>query len=115
MPKSIIMISKVNLECKIKEIPNKPWSPVEVARVKGYILRMALFHGEYHWHKHENEDEIFCVYKGSIIIQVKNQPNIRLNEGEIAVIPEGTFHCPKSSEPSYVLLFQSSSLDIRGD
>lgn len=108
------MIPTINLEDKIKQI-DKPWSPIEVARVKDQVVRMSLVKGEYHWHKHAGEDELFYVYKGSIIIQLKDQPDIALHEGEMAVIPKGVEHCPKSVEPSYVLFFEPYLLQTQGD
>ena len=108
------MIPLINLEAKIREI-NKPWSPIEVARVNDQVIRMALLEGEYHWHKHINEDELFYVYRGSIVVQLKGRPDISLHEGEMAVIPKGVEHCPKSLEPSYVLMFEPSVLKSRGD
>ncbi len=112
--KAIKMISVINLEEKIKQIKN-PWSPIEVARVNEQVVRMALVKGEFHWHKHTNEDELFYAYKGSIIIQLKDQPDITLHEGEMVVIPKGVEHCPKSDEPAYNLLFEPSILQTQGD
>lgn len=108
------MIPTINLEDKIKEI-DKPWSPIEVACVNDQVVRMALFDGEYPWHKHTNEDELFYVYRGSIVIQVSGHPNITLQEGEMAVIPKGVEHSPKSLDPSYVLMFEPYVLKSRGD
>lgn len=108
------MIPKINLENKIKEI-DKPWSPIEVARVNDYVIRMALFEGEYDWHKHTNEDELFYVYKGSIVIQLKDLPDIILHEGEMAVVPKGLEHCPKALKASYVLMFEPAVLKSKGD
>jgi mannose-6-phosphate isomerase-like protein (cupin superfamily) len=109
------MISKINLERKIRDISGTPWSPIDITRTNDQVVRMALLEGEFHWHKHTNEDELFYVFKGKIIIQLKNQPNISLREGEMVVIPKGTEHCPKSSEPSYVLLFEPFVLKTKGD
>jgi quercetin dioxygenase-like cupin family protein len=108
------MISTIRLEDRIREL-DKPWSPVEVARVNDQVVRMSLLEGEYHWHKHTNEDELFYVYRGSITIQLKNQPDITLHEGEMTVIPKGIEHCPKSAEPAYVLVFEPAVLRSRGD
>jgi quercetin dioxygenase-like cupin family protein len=108
------MISTINLEDKINEL-DKPWSPIEVARVNEQVVRMSLLEGEYHWHKHTNEDELFYVYKGSIVIQLKDQPDIALREGEMAVIPKGVEHRPRSAEPSYILVFEPAVLQSRGD
>ena len=108
------MISIINLEDKIKEI-DKPWSPIDVARVDDYVVRMALVGGEYHWHKHTNEDELFYVYRGSIVVQIRDQPDITLYEGQLAVVPKGMEHCPKSLEPSYILMFEPYVLQSQGD
>ncbi len=112
---SISMISVIGLRDKIKEIGGKPWSPVDVARVNDQVVRLSLLEGEFHWHKHTNEDELFYVVKGKIVIQLKDQPDITLGEGQMAVIPKGVEHCPKSSESSYVLLFEPYVLKTRGD
>jgi quercetin dioxygenase-like cupin family protein len=110
----IKMISTISLEDKVKEI-DQPWSPVEVARVNDQVVRMSLVKGEYHWHKHTNEDELFYVYKGKIVIQVKDQEDIVLHEGEMVVVPKGVEHCPKCIEPSYVLVFEPYVLKSGGD
>lgn len=109
------MSAKVSLEDKIVEIGGRPFSPVEVARLNDQIVRMSLCDGEFHWHKHVNEDELFFIYKGSIEIQYKDRPNVVLNDGEMAVVPKGVEHCPKSIDPSYVLLFEPYRLDTHGD
>ena len=108
------MISTINLGDIIKKL-DQAWSPLEVARVNDQVVRMSLVKGEYHWHKHTNEDELFYVYKGKIAIQLKDQKDIVLQKGEMVVIPKGVEHCPKSIEPSYVLVFEPYVLKSRGD
>ena len=76
----------INLEERAKEI-DKPWSPLEIARVNDQVVRLAKLQGEYHWHQHTNEDELFYVLNGNIVIQLKGQPDIALGEGEMAVVP----------------------------
>ena len=109
------MISIINLEDKIREIGGKPWSPVDIVIVNDQVIRLALLKGEFHWHKHTNEDELFYVIKGEIVIQLKDQPDITLKEGQMAVISKGIEHCPRSEESSYVLLFEPFVLQTRGD
>ena len=109
------MISAINLRDKIKEIGGKPWSPVDVARVNDQVVRLSLVEGEFHWHKHTNQDELFYILKGKLIIQLKDQPDITISEGQMAVIPKGVEHCPISTEPSYVLLFEPIKLQTHGD
>ena len=88
------MISVISLRDKIKEIGGKTWSPVDVAQVNDQVVRLSLLEGEFHWHNHTNEDELFYVVKGEIVIQLKDQP---------------------ACMPSYVLLFEPYVLKTQGD
>ena len=108
------MIPIVNLQDRMNQI-DRPWSPVDIARVNDQVVRMALLEGAYHWHKHTNEDELFYVLKGEIVIQVKGQPDVHLGDGEMAVIPKGVQHPPTSEGPSYILMFEPFALESRGD
>lgn len=110
------MIPKTDLEEKMKDIGEKPYQPVEVARVNDQVVRMAFCRGEYHWHKHTNEDELFYVLRGELTIQLREPySNITLRGGELTVIPKGVEHCPKSSVDTYVLVFEPYTLKSRGD
>lgn len=102
-----------NLEEAAKKI-TVPWSPIELAQVNDQVVRMAIFEGEYHWHVHENEDELFFVYKGEITIQLKGQSDLVLKSGEIGMVPKGIEHCPKSAGKSYVLMFEPNALKSAG-
>jgi mannose-6-phosphate isomerase-like protein (cupin superfamily) len=108
------MVVPINLEEKAEEI-DQPWSPVDVARVNDQVVRLAKIQGEFHWHKHTNEDELFYVLEGSIVVQLKDQADIVLDAGEMAVIPKGMEHCPKSEGVSCILLFEPYALVTRGD
>ena len=108
------MIAKVNVEGEVRKL-DKPWSPVDLAKVNNQVIRLARLEGEFHWHKHTDEDELFYVFKGEIVIQLRDQPNIRLKEGEMAVIPKNVEHCPKSIKTSYVLLFEPFVLKTKVD
>jgi mannose-6-phosphate isomerase-like protein (cupin superfamily) len=108
------MTQIVNLQDQMKQI-DAPWSPVDIARVNDQVVRMALIEGAYHWHRHNNEDELFCVLKGEIVIQVRDQPDVHLRDGEMAVIPKGVEHRPSSEGPSYILMFEPFALKSQGD
>ncbi len=108
------MISKIALKDKITEIAGRPWYPVDVARVNNQVVRMALCKGEYNWHKHEQEDELFYVLRGELTIQMKAPyENIALKEGELAVVPKGIEHCPISLMDTYILLFEPYVLNTK--
>jgi quercetin dioxygenase-like cupin family protein len=108
------MIPTTSLEQHIGKI-SEPWSPVTLARVNDQVVRLALFKGEYHWHRHTDEDELFYVCRGNIVIQLRDQPDIELREGEMAVVPKGVEHCPKAEDSAHVLMFEPASLQSRGD
>jgi mannose-6-phosphate isomerase-like protein (cupin superfamily) len=107
-------VARISLGEEVAKI-DKPWSPVEVARANDQVIRLAKIEGEYHWHKHSNEDELFYVLQGSIVIQLKDQSDVMLDEGEMAVVPKGVEHCPKSEGFSYILMFEPYSLKSAGD
>ncbi len=110
------MVPIINLENKIREIDGRPYYPIDVARVNEQVVRMALVRGEYHWHKHTNEDELFYVIRGKITIQMKPPySSITLGEGQMAVIPKEAEHCPTSEEDTYILMFEPFSLQSKGD
>ena len=99
---------------QIKQM-DKPWAPIEIARVNDQVIRLALFDGEFPMHKHSNADELFFVVKGRIVIRFKGKSAITLSEGQMTVVPKGVEHSPKSLEPSHVLMFEPQILNSRGD
>lgn len=110
------MISKIILKEKMSEIAGRPWEPIDVARVNDQVVRMAFCRGEYHWHKHTKEDELFYVLKGELTVQMKPpHSDVYLKKGEVLVVPKGVEHCPKSSTDTYILVFEPFVLKSHGD
>ncbi len=107
------MVSSFDLTGIIDSI-DEAWSPVDVAYVNDQVLRIALFHGSYHWHKHDDEDELFFVYRGGIRIELEEE-TVQLSEGQLCVIPKGVLHKPEADESSLVILFEPRELKSRGD
>jgi len=112
-PQDTPRINSVDIEAKCDEI-DEPWSPVDLATVNDQVVRMALFQGEYHWHRHE-EDELFYVYRGEVTIGTRGHPDVVLGPGEMAVVPRRVEHRPESAGPSYVLMFEPLLLKSKGD
>jgi quercetin dioxygenase-like cupin family protein len=109
------MILPIYLKEKMKEIEGKHCSPIVITHTNDQVVRMSYVNGEFHWHKHINQDELFYILKGKLEIQLKNRPNIVISEGEMVVIPKGIEHCPKSIEPTFILLFEPLSLQSNGN
>lgn len=108
------MDAVIKIEDEIRKI-KKPWSPIEIARVNDQVVRLAMFKGSYPMHKHDDEDELFHVIQGKITIRFESNQKIRLQQGEMAVIPKGMKHSPKSELTSFVLMFEPATLKSTGD
>ncbi len=104
---------KYNLDQVDRELGDKFWSPVDVARMNDWVLRAAAVQGEYHWHRHD-DDEFFLVYKGRIVIDTENGP-LALEEGEGAVIPKGMQHKPRAQARAVILMLEPARLKSAGD
>ena len=90
------------------------WSPCDIETIGNFVLRAAKFDGPYHWHKHDNADEMFIVFEGKIIIQTR-KGNFVLETGEGIKIPRGVEHCPVVTVRSMVMMFEQSGLESKGD
>ncbi len=98
------MIEKVNLAQKFSSFSDQ-WSPKIAGEVNDFHVKLAKLQGEFVWHQHENEDEMFLVVKGRLLIKLRDQ-DIVLNEGEFVVIPRGVEHLPVAEEEVHVVLFE---------
>lgn len=83
------------------------WHPNQIAVVDNMQVILAKLKGEFVWHSHENEDELFQVIKGTLYMQFRDKTEI-VKEGEIIVVPKGVEHnpCTKNNEEVHVLLFE---------
>ena len=109
------MFPIINLKDKIKEINGRPFYPIDIAKVNDQVVRIALIKGEYPWHTHANEDELFYVIQGKLTIQMKQYPDIILINGQMAVVPKGIEHRSVSDQDTYILMFEPYSLKSKGD
>lgn len=108
------MIQKVNLSQKFS-LFNDHWSPKLAGRVDHYAVKLVKVQGEFVWHHHDDEDELFLVTKGQLTIEVKDQPDIVLDAGEFVVIPKGVEHRPVAAEEVELLLFEREAIINTGN
>ncbi len=106
-------MEKVNLAEKFS-LFNEHWSPKIVSELNGHQVKLVKFQGEFVWHKHDVEDELFFVVKGSFIMELRNK-NIELNEGEFFIVPRGIEHKPVAEKEVWVMLFEPASTLNTGD
>lgn len=84
------------------------WSPGIVGELNGQHVKLAKFRGEFCWHQHDHEDELFLVIRGRIVIKLRDGEMV-LNEGEFGIIPKGVEHMPVAEEEAHILLFEPVS------
>ena len=102
-------MSVLNIQEKFKLFSDF-WSPKKIGELNGQQILLAKIKGEFIWHAHEHEDELFMIIKGSLMIEFRDK-TIELNEGEIYIIPKGVEHKPIAQEEVHVLL--SEPLEIK--
>ena len=90
------------------------WHPRIIAELNGQAVKIAKIKGEFEWHKHDNEDELFYVVKGEIKISLRDR-ELLLGEGEYVVIPKSVEHKPSSENESYILMFEPATTINTGD
>lgn len=105
-------MEKINLSDKFN-LFNEYWAPRIVGELNGQYVKLAKFKGEFVWHNHANEDELFLVIKGTLKIELKNK-SITLKEGEIYIVPKGVEHKPVADEEVHVLLLEPKSTEQTG-
>ena len=86
------------------------WYNQTLCKVDESVVRLGVVHGEYHWHKHENEDEFFFVVSGQLLIDVENDRCIDLTPGKSVVIPKGVMHRPRAPERTVILMVERAGI-----
>ena len=90
------------------------WSPKIIGQLNGQDVKLAKLQGEFVWHDHKEEDELFYIIKGTLKIEFRDKM-IELQEGDMLIIPKGVEHKPIAEEEVWVLLFEPSNIKHTGD
>ncbi|MNS94521.1 Cupin domain protein [compost metagenome] len=98
------MISKSNVQEKFLQI-NDYWNPRISGELNDSYIKMVKIKGEFIWHHHDHEDEMFFIWRGKLVIRFRDA-EIALNEGEFIVIPKGLEHQPIAEEEVHLLLIE---------
>ena len=101
------MPEKINLAEKFSRI-TEYWKPCIAGELNGQLVKLDKLKGEFVWHHHENEDEMFLVVKGRFRIEFRDR-TVWLEEGEFIVVPRGVEHKPGADEEAWILLFEPAS------
>ena len=105
--RDITTIEKVSLAEKLGSFQDY-WSPKIAGELNDSFVKLVKLRGEFVWHHHETEDELFLVVKGSLLMKLRDR-DIRVEEGEFIIIPHGVEHLPVAEEEVHVLLLEPKS------
>lgn len=97
-------MDKVNLAQKFAAI-GEYWSPRIVGELNGQHVKLAKLKGEFVWHQHDHEDELFLVVHGTLRMRLRDR-EIVIREGEFVIVPRGVEHLPVADDEVHVLLFE---------
>lgn len=107
----------VNLADKF-DLFDEYWKPKIIAGCNGQLVKIAKFKGEFVWHSHANEDELFLVVKGTVDMAFRTTSQewtVRLGEGEMLVVPKGLEHKTAAESEAHVVMIEPSSTKHTGE
>lgn len=107
------MMDKVNIAEKLSQFQDH-WNPRIVGELNGQHVKLVKFKGEFIWHKHDNEDELFYVLKGSFRMEFRDK-TIELSENEFLIVPRGVEHRPVAESEVSIMLFEPCTTINTGD
>lgn len=97
-------MEKINLNHKFSLFQDY-WNPRIIGEINDSYVKLAKFKGEFVWHHHENEDELFLVIKGSLLMRFRDK-EVKLEEGEFIIVPRGVEHLPIAGSETHVILLE---------
>ncbi|CAN5538118.1 cupin domain-containing protein [soil metagenome] len=106
-------MEKMNLTDKF-ELIDEHWRPQVVGELNGQEVKLVKFQGEFPWHHHENEDEMFMAIKGSFSIEFRDK-TVDLSPGEFVIVPRGVEHRPVAASEVEVMLFEPANVKNTGN
>lgn len=106
-------MNKINLTEKFS-LFNDHWHPRIIGELNGQLVKLAKLEGEFIWHNHADEDELFYIAKGTLKIEFRDK-TVELNQGEMIIVPKGVDHKPIAEEEVWVMLFEPKSTKHTGE
>ncbi len=108
-------IESINLMNKFSLFDEK-WTPKIIGELNNQYVKLCKLEGEFVWHSHENEDELFMVFKGKLLMDFRDGRTVEVNEGEILIVPKGVEHKPYTNgDVVFNLLFEPKTTKHTGN
>lgn len=92
----------------------EPWYNLTLTQVNNSVVRLGVVQGEFHWHKHDEEDEFFYVVEGKFIIELEGR-TVELGPRQGFTVPKGVMHYPRAPERTVILMVEGSGVQPTGD
>ena len=106
-------LQRMDISQMVKECKDK-WFNQTLTQVNESVVRLGIVEGEYHWHKHDNDDEFFFVLEGQLLIDLEDQ-TIELNSNQGVTISRGVVHRPRAPKRTVMLMVETSAIQPTGD
>lgn len=105
-------LQKIDVPAMVSECTDK-WFNQTLTRVNGSVVRLGIVEGEYHWHKHDNDDEFFFVLQGQLLIDLQDQ-TIELNPNQGLTITKGVMHRTRAPKKTVMLMVETADIQPTG-
>lgn len=106
-------LEKMDINDEVKACKDK-WFNQTLTKVNGSVVRLGIVEGEYHWHKHEDDDEFFFVVEGQLLIDLEDR-TIELNPNQGVTITKGVMHRPRAPKKTVMLMVETDSIVPTGN
>jgi|TARA_B110000259_G_scaffold11905_1_gene12826 cupin superfamily acireductone dioxygenase involved in methionine salvage len=104
----------IDIPSLVKACTDK-WQNQTLCQVNDSVVRLGIVLGEYHWHKHEDEDEFFFTLDGMLIVDIKGQDSVELHPQQGYVVPKGVLHRTRAPERTTILMIETAGIIPTGD
>lgn len=98
----------------IKDVCTEQWFNQSLCKVNDSVVRLGIVEGEFHWHKHDDEDEFFYVIDGLFIVELEDR-TVELGPRQCLLVPKGVKHCPRAPVPTMILMVEGAGVVPTGD
>jgi len=106
-------LNRIDIPSEVAQ--HEPWFNQTLTQVNDCVVRLGIFQGEYHWHKHDAEDECFVVLEGELFLDVEGRETVRLGRHFGYTVPRGVRHRTRAPEKTVVLMIEAATVTPTGD
>jgi mannose-6-phosphate isomerase-like protein (cupin superfamily) len=94
---------------------HEPWANRTLSQVNDSVVRMGVLHGDFHWHHHEDEDELFLVLEGRLLIDLRDRETVTLEPHQAFMVPRGVEHRTRAPERTVLIMVEPAGVQPTGD